>query len=212
MKLLTATGIALLLSGLTAVIWTYELNPSDFNDNLSPVVLLMAFGTVALGMVSLYLTRIPLQRIHVKVIGVCFLIIALSVPVTFLYATQTAQVGCLGTCRPGLPTSITINACNSSGADVVCTLSISNPAYEGLNVHATACSIQFGGNFTGGETDGVPIGTAGALGGDTALAKSSDTLTCTVPNAVPVVGSGLEVQVGLSNGYAIGTEGTWPLG
>jgi hypothetical protein len=104
-KLLTATGIALLLSGLTAVVWTYELNPSDFNSNLfNPVVLVMVLGPVALGIVSFRLAGHPLQRIHVRMIAVAFLIIALSVPAIFLYAGQTSQVGCLGPCGQYFPT------------------------------------------------------------------------------------------------------------
>jgi hypothetical protein len=99
MKLLTATGVALFLSGLLAVVWTDSLNPSDFNSNIfNPIILLMILGTVALGFVSLGLARMPIPRFRMKVIAVAFVIIALSVPATFLYAEQTSVVGCLGPC------------------------------------------------------------------------------------------------------------------
>ncbi len=98
MKLLTATGIVLLLSGLLAVVWTYSLNPNDFDSNLfAPIILLMVFGTVILGLVSLSLARLQIPRVRVRVIAVVFLTVALSVPATFFYAQQTSLVGCLCT-------------------------------------------------------------------------------------------------------------------
>jgi hypothetical protein len=98
MKLLTATGVALLLSGMLAVVWTYNLNPNDFDSNLyAPIILLMVFGTVILGLASFSLARLQIPRVRVRVIAVVFLIIALSVPATFFYAQQTSLIGCLCT-------------------------------------------------------------------------------------------------------------------
>jgi hypothetical protein len=108
MKLLTAVGIVSLLSGLSAVVWSYDLNPSDFGSNIfDPLVLLMVIGSVILGIISFGLTRIPLQRAHARAIAAVFLIIALSVPATFYYADQTSLVGCLGPCGQYFP-SVTI--------------------------------------------------------------------------------------------------------
>jgi len=119
MKLLTATGIALLLSGMLAVVWTYNLNPNDFNSNLfAPIILLMVFGTVILGLVSLTLVRLQIPRVRVRVIAVVFLIVALSVPATFFYAQQTSLVGCLctGTSLPIVVTgSITVPSSYGNG-------------------------------------------------------------------------------------------------
>ena len=96
MKLLTATGVVLFLSSLLAVLWTYELNPSDFNTNIfDPVILLMIFGTALLGFVSLGFVPKPIRNTRVRVIAVAFLIVALSVPVAFVYAQETAVVGCI---------------------------------------------------------------------------------------------------------------------
>jgi hypothetical protein len=118
MKLLTAVGIALLLSGLSAVAWTYELNPSDFTFNVFvPLVLLMVLGTVILSIVSFALARIPLQRVHARVMAILFLIVAFSVPATFYYAQETSLVGCLcsGTGGPSLVTTGSISVPTGAG-------------------------------------------------------------------------------------------------
>ncbi len=117
MKLLTATGVALFLSGLLAVVWTYSVNPSDFHSNIfNPIIILMVFGTVILGLVSLSLARLQIPRVRVKVIAVVFLIVALSVPATFFYAQQTSLVGCL---------------CTGTGVPIVITGSITVPSSYG---------------------------------------------------------------------------------
>ena len=96
MKLLTAVGIVLLLSSLSAVVWIYLSNPSDIGSNLfDPVVLLLVVGPVITGVVSFRLARVTFGLFQVRVIALAFLIIALSVPATFYYANQTAQIGCL---------------------------------------------------------------------------------------------------------------------
>jgi hypothetical protein len=107
MKLLSAGGVVLLLSGLSAVVLTYMSNPSDFSSNLfDPLVLLTALGPVVLSVISLRLARVPLQKVHVRVIAAVFLIVALSVPATFYYADQTAEIGCL--CSIERPIMVTI--------------------------------------------------------------------------------------------------------
>jgi hypothetical protein len=95
-KLLTAVGIVLLLSGLSAVVWIYLSNPSDFDSNLfDPVVLLLVVGPVITGVISFRLARVTFGLFQVRVIALAFLIVALSVPATFYYADQTAQTGCV---------------------------------------------------------------------------------------------------------------------
>ena len=117
MKLLTATGVALFLSGLLAVVWTYSVNPSDFDSNIfNPIIILMVFGTVILGLVSWAWPACRFHVVRVKVIAVVFLIIALSVPATFFYAEQTSLVGCL---------------CTGTGVPIVITGSITVPSSYG---------------------------------------------------------------------------------
>ena len=118
MKLLTAVGVALLLSCLSAVTWTYALNPPDFDHNIfDPLVLLMVLGTAILAMTSFGLARIHLQRVHARAIAALFLIVALSVPGIFYYADETSYVGCLcsGTNGPPMLVSGSIVVPTGSG-------------------------------------------------------------------------------------------------
>ena len=98
MKLLTATGVGLLLSGMLALVWIYWLNPPDFAGNpSSPVALLLVLGPLALGIVSFALARVPMRRIHTRTLAAIFVICTLSVPATIIYAQASpTTVGCLG--------------------------------------------------------------------------------------------------------------------
>ena len=105
MKLLTATGTGLLLSSLLALVWLYKLDPAAFTDNLFfPIELLLVLGPVALGIVSFALARVPMGRTRTRVIAAVFVVCALSVPATILYAQETSYVGCLcsGTGAPSI--------------------------------------------------------------------------------------------------------------
>ena len=95
MKLLSAVGIVLLLSGLSAVVYVYVSNPLDFNSDLfDPVVLLLVVGPVITGVISFRLARVPFHLFHVRVIALAILIIALSGPVTIVYTDQSMPVAC----------------------------------------------------------------------------------------------------------------------
>ncbi len=156
MKLLTATGIALFLSGAIAAVWTLGLNPSDFTSNiLDPIVLLMVFGTVILGFVSLGLARMQIPRPRVKVIAVVFLIVALSVPTAFLYAAaQPSAVGCLCTgTGPGFYVSPTLDVPLGTGNGTL-TVEVQNDKSNGVLITAVMFT-----NLMIGSNSGVDNGT-----------------------------------------------------
>ena len=129
--------MALFLSGLLAVVWTYSVNPSDFDSNIfNPIILLMVFGTVALGFVSLGLARTPIPRRRMRLIAVAFVIIALSVPATFLYASQTSVIGCLCTgTGPGYYVSATLDVPLGTGKGTL-TVEVHNDKSNDISITA----------------------------------------------------------------------------
>jgi multidrug transporter EmrE-like cation transporter len=189
MKLLTATGVVLFLSGLLAVLWTYSLNPSDFkSDIVDPIILLMVFGTIALGFVSLGLTRMPVQRSRVRVVAVAFVIIALSVPATFLYAQETSAVGCLcvGT-SPGYYVSPALYVPLGTGNGTL-TVDVQNDKANDISITAVTFTTLMVGSSSGADNgttidaisglvvmnDGKPVSSANPIRpGDAAVGSIS---------------------------------------
>jgi hypothetical protein len=150
MKLLTGVGIALILSCLFAVTWTYELNPSDFSNNIfNPVVLLMVLATAILSITSFSLTRIHLKQIHTRVIAAVFLIVALSVPGIFYYANETSYVGCLcsGTNGPPMLISASIVVPTGSGNGTL-SVQIRDDNSEGASITAVSFTNERLNNVT----------------------------------------------------------------
>ncbi len=101
MKLLTASGIILLVACLSLLGFIYGANPSDFYSNvLLPVPLFLTIALLILGVISLVLARSRLRPLYGRVIGVMFLIVALSVPGGVIYAETHPIIGCLGCTGP----------------------------------------------------------------------------------------------------------------
>jgi hypothetical protein len=136
MKPLTAVGIILLLSGLSVVLLTYESHSSDFRSYLTdPAMLAIALGPVVLGIISFSLTRGPSQPVHVRAIAITFLIIALSVPVTFYYTDLKVGQDC---CRCGgsnlatISGSILVPSSSDVGKLTVTVLDTANGPISGI--------------------------------------------------------------------------------
>jgi hypothetical protein len=107
MKILTAVGIVLFLSGLLLVGWVYSVNPSDFGYNITvPLFDGILLGLAALGVVSLALARVPLKRQYSITIGVAFLLVPVAV---ILVGTMTSETACFD---PGVSCPISIDIVN----------------------------------------------------------------------------------------------------
>jgi len=92
MKILTVVGIVLLLSVLLLIGWAYNVNPSDFDYNITvPLFDGILLGLAALGVISLALARVPLKRQYSIAIGVAFLLVPVAV---ILVGSMTSETAC----------------------------------------------------------------------------------------------------------------------
>ena len=187
------------MSGPLMIGWIYAVNPPDFSYNLAvPLFDGIVLVLVALGIVSLVLSRVSISPRRATAIGVAFMLVPVAI---FFVGNMTTETACFGPCGNAAPQA-QIRSCSMSGASILCQVLVSNSGAAHI-VSATSCIIQVQKNQFPWGTNSTE--TPGTLGGNrTFSVNGNGILTCAIHATQPPTGYFVYMLLRFSSNETVG--------